>query len=218
MHTGYPQALNVTIATKPSGKIKKASCVRYASVSNIQILRIESEMYRNARRVGWLCPRYHQPANLRNSKRTPENDLKIIHFSNQSMVSSFYEFQVLVSQLPMDIIAMSETWLRNNPALLDLRYTACLHSSLWKLRRYSRWRRGAFIRFYNQFKRRKDISNFNRRWNTYGSKFQDVVRIARLWSESSTDRSASDWARRIGWALLRHCWIILLFPRTDCSC
>lgn len=71
-------------------------------------------------------------------------DLKIIPFSNQSMVSSFYEFQVLVSQLPMDIIAMSETWLRNNPALLDLRYTACLHSSLWKLRRYSRWRRGGF--------------------------------------------------------------------------
>jgi len=42
-----------------------------------------------------------------------------MHFNTQSMVSSFNEFQVLVSQLPMDIITMSETWLQNNPALLD---------------------------------------------------------------------------------------------------
>ena len=46
-------------------------------------------------------------------------DLSIMHFNTQSMVSSFNEFQVLVSQLPMDIITMSETWLLNNPALLD---------------------------------------------------------------------------------------------------
>lgn len=47
--------------------------------------------------------------------RKHPKDLSIMHFNTQSMVSSFNEFQVLVSQLPMDIITMSETWLRNNP-------------------------------------------------------------------------------------------------------
>ena len=35
--------------------------------------------------------------------------LSIMHFNNQSMITSFCEFQILVSQLPMDIITMSET-------------------------------------------------------------------------------------------------------------
>ena len=144
MHTGYLQALNVTIATKPSGKIKKASCVRYALVavtykyseSKVKCIEMLEELDDSALDTTSL--------QISETLKEHPKDLKIIHFSNQSMVSSFYEFQVLVSQLPMDIIAMSETWLRNNPALLDLRYTACLHSSLWKLRRYSRWRRGGF--------------------------------------------------------------------------
>ena len=35
VHTGYPRALNVTFVAEPSGRIKKASSVRFASVSNI---------------------------------------------------------------------------------------------------------------------------------------------------------------------------------------
>ena len=42
-----------------------------------------------------------------------------MHFNTQSMRSSFNEFQVLVSQLPMDIITTGETWHRDNPSLLE---------------------------------------------------------------------------------------------------
>ena len=42
-----------------------------------------------------------------------------MHFNTQNMRSSFNEFQLFVSQLAMDIITMSETWLRDNPALLE---------------------------------------------------------------------------------------------------
>jgi hypothetical protein len=45
--------------------------------------------------------------------------LSLMHLNTQSMVSSFNEFQVFLSQYPMDVITMSETWLKENPALLE---------------------------------------------------------------------------------------------------
>ena len=108
-------------------------------------------------------------------------DLSIMHFNTQSMVSSFNEFQVLVSQLPMDIIRMSETWLRNNSTLLDY-VTLPGYTALFRNHEGTRGGGvGAYISDSIQFKRRKDIEQLpNRRWNTYGSQFQDVINIARL--------------------------------------
>ena len=55
-----------------------------------------------------------------------------MHLNTQSLVSSFNEFQCLINDYPMDIITMSETWLKENPALLDYvtrpRYTAIFNN------------------------------------------------------------------------------------------
>ncbi|EDO28986.1 predicted protein [Nematostella vectensis] len=85
------------------------------------------------------------------------NNLSIMHFNTQSMLSSFNEFQVLVSQLPMDIITMSETWLKDNSALLD--YAALPgYTALFRNRENTRGGGvGAYISESIQYKRRKDI-------------------------------------------------------------
>jgi len=91
-----------------------------------------------------------------NLKEHPK-DLSIMHFNTQSMVSSFNDLQVLVSQLPMDIITMNETWLRNNPALLDY-VTLPGYTALFRNREGTRGSGvGAYISDSITFKRRKDI-------------------------------------------------------------
>ena len=80
-----------------------------------------------------------------------------MHFNTQSMVSSFNEFQILVSQLSMDIITMSETWLKDNPALLDY-VTLPGYTALFRNRAGARGGGvGAYISDSIQYKRRKDI-------------------------------------------------------------
>ena len=36
------------------------------------------------------------------------------------MVSTFDEFQATMVEYPIDIMTMSETWLKNNPLLIDM--------------------------------------------------------------------------------------------------
>ena len=42
-----------------------------------------------------------------------EMNLSIAHLNTQSMSSTFDEFQVMLYHQPFDVIALSETWLRN---------------------------------------------------------------------------------------------------------
>ena len=44
---------------------------------------------------------------------------KIMHINTQSMVSTFDGLLTTLSQYPFDIIAMSETWLKDNDLLLQ---------------------------------------------------------------------------------------------------
>ena len=91
-----------------------------------------------------------------------------MYFNTQSMRSSFNEFLVLVSQLPMDIITMSEAWLRDNPALLDY-VTLPGYTSVFRNREGVK---GGGVGAYSidsiKFKRRKDIeqlqSEMERLW------------------------------------------------------
>ena len=46
-------------------------------------------------------------------------NLKFLHINTQSLLSSLGEFNVLVQRYNFDIIAMSETWLKDNPTLLQ---------------------------------------------------------------------------------------------------
>ena len=45
-------------------------------------------------------------------------NLRLMHLNTQCMTSTFNEFLMTVKQFPMDVITLSETWLKNNPALL----------------------------------------------------------------------------------------------------
>ena len=45
--------------------------------------------------------------------------LQILHLNTQSMVSTFNELLLTVNSYPLDIVALSETWLRDQPQLLD---------------------------------------------------------------------------------------------------
>ena len=87
------------------------------------------------------------------------NQLKIIHLNTQSMVSTFDELLVTVEEYPFDIIAMSETWLKDNPHLLNY-VTIPGYSQVFRNREKIR---GGGVGFYVRegimFKRRMDIEN-----------------------------------------------------------
>ena len=47
------------------------------------------------------------------------NLLSLVQLNTQSMVSSFEEFAIFVNKHSFDIIAVTETWLKNDPNLLE---------------------------------------------------------------------------------------------------
>ena len=47
------------------------------------------------------------------------NHLKFMHLNTQSMCFTFNEFQLTVENYPLDIITLSETWLKQNPFLMQ---------------------------------------------------------------------------------------------------
>ena len=61
-----------------------------------------------------------------NSRR---NQLKLIHLNTQSMVSTFDKLLAPIKEYSFDIIAMSETWLKDNPHLLKYVTTMDIHAS-----------------------------------------------------------------------------------------
>ena len=42
-----------------------------------------------------------------------------MHLNTQSMVSTFDELVLTIQQYPFEVISMSETWLKDNPLLLQ---------------------------------------------------------------------------------------------------
>ena len=50
--------------------------------------------------------------------QSSEQLLKIMHLNTRSMVSTFDSLRLTVDRYSFDIITMSETWLKNNRALL----------------------------------------------------------------------------------------------------
>ena len=45
--------------------------------------------------------------------------LKLMHLNTQSMVSTFDELLIAIREYPFNLVAMSETWMKNNPHLLQ---------------------------------------------------------------------------------------------------
>ena len=84
------------------------------------------------------------------------NQLKILHLNTQSMLSTFDELLVTIKEFPLDIIAMSETWLKNNPYLLNY-VTIPGYSLLFRNRDIRGGGVGVYIKETLKFKRRSDV-------------------------------------------------------------
>ena len=96
-------------------------------------------------------PLEHLNANL--------NHLKLMHLNTQSMCSTFNEFQLTVESYPLDIITLSETWLKENPLLM--KYVQ-LPGYVTEFRNRENHRGGGvgmYIKDNIRYKRRKDIEN-----------------------------------------------------------
>ena len=75
------------------------------------------------------------------------------------MTSTFYELSLLISDYPFDIVALSETWLKNNHLLLN-HVSIPVYVATYRIRDVSK---GGGVDGYMkesvQFKRRTDIEN-----------------------------------------------------------
>ena len=83
-------------------------------------------------------------------------NLRIMHVNTQSMVSTFNEFLLMTETCPMGIITMSETWLKNNSALLEY-VTIPGYTTVFRSPSIKDGGVGAYIRDSIPFKHRKDI-------------------------------------------------------------
>ena len=83
--------------------------------------------------------------------------LKLMHLNTQSMVSTFDELLVTIKEYPFDVVAMSETWMKNNPHLLQ--YVSIPgYTNLFRNRDEIRGGGvGLYIKNSINFKRRTDI-------------------------------------------------------------
>ena len=87
------------------------------------------------------------------------NQLRLVHINSQSMVSTFDELTLLIKEYPYDVITMSETWLKNNPHLLNY-VTIPGYSNIFRNRNDIRGKGvGVYLRDAIDFKRRTDIEN-----------------------------------------------------------
>ena len=87
------------------------------------------------------------------------SQLRIAHLNTQSMVSSFGELQVTLAEYPIDILTMSETWLKNNSHLLShvaIPGYNCVFRNRDEIRGGGV---GAYLREEIEYKRRQDLEN-----------------------------------------------------------
>ena len=75
------------------------------------------------------------------------------------MVSSFSELQVTLTEYPIDIFTMSETWLKNNPHLLSYVAIPGYNNEFRNRDEIRGGGVGAYIREDIKYKRRQDIEN-----------------------------------------------------------
>ena len=85
--------------------------------------------------------------------------LKIMHLNTHSMVSTFNELLLTVNSYPLDIVALRETWLRDQPQLLDY---VSIPGFVTEFRNREGIRGagvGVYIKENINYKRRRDIEN-----------------------------------------------------------
>jgi hypothetical protein len=126
--------------------------------------------------------------------------LSLMHLNTQSMVSSFNEFQVFLSQYPMDVmivITMSETWLKENHALLEY-VSLSGYGAVFRNRDNIRGGGvGAYISNSIKYKRRKDIENLQpnmeQLWFEVPGRNKHSKALIGVIYRSERIQSSSDW-------------------------
>lgn len=87
------------------------------------------------------------------------SQLKLMHLNTQSMLSTFNEFALIVNKYPLDIITLSETWLKDNKDRLEYVSFPCFSKDFRNRDNIKGGGVGAYIRDNIKYKRRKDIEN-----------------------------------------------------------
>ena len=94
--------------------------------------------------------------------------LKIMHLNTQSMVSTFNELLLTVNSYPLDIVALSATWLREQPQLLDYVSIPGFVTEFLIREGIRGGGVGIYIRENINYKRGRDIENAHPNLNPFG--------------------------------------------------
>ena len=124
-----------------------------------------------------------------------------MHLNTQCMTSTFNEFLLTMKQFPMDVITLSETWLKNNPALLEY-VSVPGYSAVFRNRESIKGGGvGAHIHESIQFKRRCDIENLHpdleHLWRVLPGRNKHSKALIGIMYRSKLILSESDWLERI---------------------
>ena len=85
--------------------------------------------------------------------------LRIMHLNTQSMTSTFNEFALTIKTYPLDIITLSETWLKNRRELLEYVSINGYQTEFLHRKAIKGGGVGACIQENIKYKRRKDIED-----------------------------------------------------------
>ena len=88
-----------------------------------------------------------------------DKQMKIMHINTQSMISTFDGLLMTLRQYPFHVISMSETWLKNNPLLLQHVNIAGYCNAFRNRDKIKGGGVGVYVKETIKFKRRTDIEN-----------------------------------------------------------
>ena len=104
-------------------------------------------------------PRFSDPSHIAATLRNRPSNLRVMHLNTQSMVSTFNEFLLTVTNHTLDIITLSETWLKDNPLLMEYVAIPGFNTEFRSRDTMRGGGVGAYIKDTIKYKRRHDIEN-----------------------------------------------------------
>lgn len=132
--------------------------------------------------------------------------LSICHLNTQSLASSFAEFEVMLNEHKFDIVTLSETWLKDNPALISY-ITIPGYKFEYSNRTHKRGGGvGIYIKETFRYKVRKDITNTDKSiehiWLEVKGKTNPFL-VAAFYQPSSKPNDKLTWIQKCD-AILSH--------------
>ena len=109
--------------------------------------------------TGLDTSRFQDSSDIALTLQGKPTQLKIMHLNTQSMVSTFNEFLLTVNRYPLDIITLSETWLKDNHLLMEYVSIPGYTTEFRNRESIKGGGCGAYIKENINYKRRRDIEN-----------------------------------------------------------